>query len=221
MKNVTRESECGLHLRPIFGGACVSKKGREFNVYSVAAIDVFASAMGAFMLIAFIILPFYPNINPEPPRKATQFLSYVIFWDAPGVDIDLHIFEEAPGQPRRRFWFSKNNRSRQHFPDSPAQLSVDVTKGPGVEIWETPAFRDDATYTFAYHYYSAGRSHTGPVEIEGRLYHGEGYHVVKPRKLFYQSERPLVPVVEVQIDEEKRVIARALDGAGNRNAAEL
>lgn len=35
------------------------KRNREINIFSMSALDLFASAMGAFMLISLISLPFY------------------------------------------------------------------------------------------------------------------------------------------------------------------
>lgn len=36
-------------------------RSREINVFSMSALDLFASAMGAFMFLAIIALPFFPN----------------------------------------------------------------------------------------------------------------------------------------------------------------
>lgn len=36
-------------------------RNREINVFSMSALDLFASAMGAFMFLAIISLPFFPN----------------------------------------------------------------------------------------------------------------------------------------------------------------
>ena len=36
-------------------------KSKEINIFSMSALDLFASAMGAFMFLAIIALPFFPN----------------------------------------------------------------------------------------------------------------------------------------------------------------
>ena len=44
---------------------------RELNVFSMSALDLFASGMGAFVLLAIIALPFFPNTgtsNVEAPE---------------------------------------------------------------------------------------------------------------------------------------------------------
>ena len=43
------------------------KKGnREINIFSMSALDLFASALGAFILIAIVLFPFFPNIGNDP-----------------------------------------------------------------------------------------------------------------------------------------------------------
>jgi hypothetical protein len=45
-------------------------RNREVNVFSMSALDLFASAMGAFMFLAIIALPFFPNTGDSPERVA-------------------------------------------------------------------------------------------------------------------------------------------------------
>ena len=45
-------------------------RNREVNVFSMSALDLFASAMGAFMFLAIIALPFFPNTGDSPERIA-------------------------------------------------------------------------------------------------------------------------------------------------------
>lgn len=44
----------------------MKRKQRELSIFSVAAIDLFASGMGAFMLLALIAIPFFGNISTNP-----------------------------------------------------------------------------------------------------------------------------------------------------------
>ena len=41
---------------------------RELNVFSMSALDLFASGMGAFVLLAIIALPFFPNTGDSQER---------------------------------------------------------------------------------------------------------------------------------------------------------
>lgn len=176
--------------------------------------------MGAFMLITFVILPFYPNISKEEPRPTPPFLSFVIFWNVPNTDIDLHIYEKIPGKAERHYYYSRNNRTGAEYPDSNASLSQDVTRGPGVEIWETPEFVDGAQYRFALVYYSRPDGKNPIVDVEGRIYHGEGYHRLKPRSLRYVDGRPELSIVDARV-VNGRLTVKALDRPGSPDAVDL
>ena len=41
---------------------------REINVFSMSALDLFASGMGAFILLTVLALPFFPNTGDSPER---------------------------------------------------------------------------------------------------------------------------------------------------------
>lgn len=43
-------------------------RNREINIFSMSALDLFASALGAFILIAIILLPFFPNLNIDSAK---------------------------------------------------------------------------------------------------------------------------------------------------------
>ncbi|MEM7699486.1 MAG: hypothetical protein AAF236_13900 [Verrucomicrobiota bacterium] len=90
------------------------KRDRNINIFSMSALDLFASAMGAFAVITLVLIPFYQKTStvevvaedppPEEPPPTPQApptlpvgfleaeLAVVIEWEAPGIDIDLHIF---------------------------------------------------------------------------------------------------------------------------------
>ena len=40
----------------------MKRRSREINIFSMSALDLFASALGAFILLAVIALPFFPNL---------------------------------------------------------------------------------------------------------------------------------------------------------------
>ena len=41
------------------------KKNKEINIFSISALDLFASAMGVFLLIAIVALPYYLKVDPD------------------------------------------------------------------------------------------------------------------------------------------------------------
>ena len=40
-------------------------RSREVNVFSMSALDLFASALGAFILISIVLMPYFLRLNPE------------------------------------------------------------------------------------------------------------------------------------------------------------
>ena len=42
----------------------MKRRSREINIFSMSALDLFASALGAFILIAIVIFPYFPNASP-------------------------------------------------------------------------------------------------------------------------------------------------------------
>ena len=45
-------------------------RNREVNIFSMSALDLFASSMGAFMLLSVMALPFFPNTGDSPELVA-------------------------------------------------------------------------------------------------------------------------------------------------------
>lgn len=42
------------------------KKKAELGTFSASAIDLFASALGAFIIITVVLFPYFPNLSPDP-----------------------------------------------------------------------------------------------------------------------------------------------------------
>ena len=52
-------------------------RNREINIFSMSALDLFASALGAFILIAVVLFPYFPNTgnSPEDIARLRQALT--------------------------------------------------------------------------------------------------------------------------------------------------
>lgn len=44
----------------------MKRRSREISIFSMSALDLFASALGAFILIAIVIFPYFPNTTRTP-----------------------------------------------------------------------------------------------------------------------------------------------------------
>lgn len=46
----------------------MKKRSREINIFNISALDLFASGMGAFILITLALFPYFPNTGDSPER---------------------------------------------------------------------------------------------------------------------------------------------------------
>ena len=47
----------------------MKQRNREINIFNMSALDLFASALGAFILITLLLLPYFPNLDPTPVQE--------------------------------------------------------------------------------------------------------------------------------------------------------
>ena len=50
----------------------MKQRNREINIFNMSALDLFASALGAFILITLLLLPFFPNLDPTPVKEKLE-----------------------------------------------------------------------------------------------------------------------------------------------------
>lgn len=48
----------------------MKRRSREISIFSMSALDLFASALGAFILVTIVLLPFFPNLNMSGQAQA-------------------------------------------------------------------------------------------------------------------------------------------------------
>ncbi|MEL6792010.1 MAG: hypothetical protein AAFP78_01045, partial [Pseudomonadota bacterium] len=117
--------------------------------------------------------------------------------------VDLHVYETLANGQRRHYYHGRKNQNRSNYPDSPASLSFDVTRGPGIEVWETSAFVDGAVYEFELHYYGAYDGASSSVTVDGRIYHGEGYATLLDRTIDVAGPRNRIRVIRVRANSNR------------------
>lgn len=164
---------------------------RNIEIFSMSVLDMFASALGAFIVCTIILFPYYKKDTSDKLARATSalkqittdmnaaaeelkavsydvqqkgeelyrqrmtqaklkqclhentecfadlaktFLLVQIEWQEKS-DIDLYVTDPEGNQ----FSWSKTNRTEIDFTSSKARLSIDVSQGPGIEVWVNPA----------------------------------------------------------------------------------
>ncbi len=50
----------------------MKQRSREISIFNMSALDLFASALGAFILITLLLLPYFPNPDPGPAQEEAE-----------------------------------------------------------------------------------------------------------------------------------------------------
>ena len=46
----------------------MKRRSRDINIFSISTLDLFASALGTFILITLVLFPYFPNTGDSPER---------------------------------------------------------------------------------------------------------------------------------------------------------
>ncbi|HEC83880.1 MAG TPA: hypothetical protein ENI48_01345 [Thioploca sp.] len=256
----------------------MKRPSRELNIFSMSALDLFASAMGTFILLAVILFPYYlknaeivermsalrqeleqtqaalaqtqqqlqectaqreqceaqrselqarvtrlerenrqfeqqlqecraQNANLQGQINSLQqevencheklkqtFLAVVMKWATDKQDVDLHMID-ADGN---EFYYSQHNRERSHFRSSNAELSIDTTNGPGIEIWEEPRAKPGRYRIYA-NFFSRNGNSKNPL-VKSTIYYRDGSKKLRDVTLTHEKRKKLVAIVEVNAE---------------------
>ena len=71
----------------------MKRKNREINIFSMSALDLFASAMGAFLLIAVMALPYYLKVNPDLIKDLEKVKHELIVSQKDKKDLEKKLLE--------------------------------------------------------------------------------------------------------------------------------
>ena len=190
----------------------------------MSILDLFASAMGAFLIIMIILIPYYlkagdaeklvVKLRAEKAELTQQvavlqgeleicheklahtFLAVVLKWTTKSQDVDLHVVDTD----RNEFFFRRHNRNQAHFPGSNAELSVDTINGPGIEIWENPQAKPGLYEIYA-NLFSQHGNPANPL-VETNLYFRDGALPLRDVTLTNVGNKVLIAIVEVKTGGE-------------------
>lgn len=206
----------------------MKRLNREINIFSMSALDLFASAMGTFILLTVVLFPYYlknadivktiSTLRQELEKTQQQlqnkpetdnlkqdlkncqeklkqtFLAVVMKWQTQKQDVDLHVIDPNNNE----FYYQKHNRNRSYFPNANAELSVDTTNGPGIEIWENPLAKPGIYKIYA-HLYARKGNHNNPI-IKTTLYYRDGSKTLPNITLNQTTDKKLIAEIEVNAD---------------------
>ena len=93
----------------------MKSRNREINVFSMSALDLFASALGAFILISVVLMPYYLRVDPEDLQRLRQ---------------DLHEAQRENAQMRQAL----SHAPKVAFPNLDMVVALDTTGSMGEEV---------------------------------------------------------------------------------------
>ena len=198
------------------------RPSREISTFSLSAIDLFACATGAFLLLAVILLQFkakeapespaipQPTPRPEPvetprptpppssPEKGFQIqvpLGVDIEWQDRGVDIDLHV--EHKGEV---VFYGQPLRPWGILTKDEIRSERQVNR----EMFFVPRFDEgvsEGNYKVYVAYFGGGNGN-GPYAVSGRLvaFPGTANEVATPFTVSVQSNSNAPPPLAVEFD---------------------
>ena len=209
----------------------MKRKSREISIFSMSALDLFSSALGAFILIAVVIFLFFPNtgiadqLDLEEARRQAASLQQELseaeeaLADASARERGL---EEALEQERKRkFLLVTISWQGEHDVDlhivdprgneysynarthsgSVARFEEDTTRGPGNEVWLHPMVTP-GEYRVYYHLFAQRGS---SVPVRGSVVHSLDRDELRLQTLREQGDKPLVATVVVDADANVEV----------------
>lgn len=174
------------------------RKNREINIFSMAALDLFACALGAFFLLMIILFPYYKKDNEtlqkleksevalkscqNQSQQASQLLQQckrqlssgillaMLSWDTDDkMSVKANDIDIFVTDPNG-FEYSFKNQTN---PNSRASISLDIQATPGFEVFEEPDIRP-GTYSFSIALYKGSQYGTSKLNARVRFYTKDG-----------------------------------------------
>ena len=149
----------------------MKKKHRDFNIFTLSALDLFCSALGVFMILCFVIFPYYAKPDESAPSKQARTCTINLTWEHElatngeslrgAHDVDLYVVKEAPGKAAKLY----STYSAPPTADEAGHLGD--ARNTGCETWISPEL-SPGTYRI-YARVHLITSQTAVAEIAGEL----------------------------------------------------
>ncbi len=197
----------GSKIRAVTRSLSLKRRERDINIFNISMLDVICGALGAFMLVMIILIPFYNRQDNDQSEKVKElqqrlqeaekklsktFLLVYIQWNTKYQDIDLHVIDPAGNE----FFYQKRS-----FPNVDGELSEDSQYGPGTEVWEVRSAATGAYRIFANLYNPHGNP-AAPV-VRARVFYRDGNFILPEVTLTRVGEK--VFIAGLNVDDSGRV----------------
>ncbi|MBV5299008.1 MAG: hypothetical protein JZU64_12965 [Rhodoferax sp.] len=201
------------------------RRNRDINIFNLSMLDVISGAMGAFLIIMVILLPYYKKESIDYQQelkqaRAAQDTARQAVQTAQAAqaeaDQSRQRADAAAQQLAKTFllvhiqWDTQYQDVDLHvvdpggtefwyenktYPGQPGELSVDSQYGPGNEVWRNPSAAAGDYRVYATLYNLHGVNDT-PV-VTGSVIHRDGATALPATRLSVKQEKYLVATVSV------------------------
>lgn len=178
------------------------RKNREINIFSMSALDLFASGLGAFLVLMILMFPYYKKesdtlaklaksqeavqacqqdlskaqatVKQCQDKLASTMLIVSMSWQHVGGGSSEHDVDMFIRDPdgNNYYFNARNDPPRSNFP-SDARISTDIKQTPGYEVFEDPVARS-GTYSIEIALYKKNVSSTQPISVQMKIYTRDG-----------------------------------------------
>lgn len=201
------------------------RRKREISIFNLSMLDVISGALGAFLFLVAILLPFYQKDLAAQVRQLQQTLAEVES-QLEETQEQLETAEERVQDLEQRLaktflvvlmkWTTTRQDVDLHVVDPtgaefyfsqstiggrPGELTEDDTSGPGAEIWSI-AEAPSGVYRVYYNLYDRSGNPADPV-ITGRIFFRDGSRQLDDVRL--SRERTKILVATVTVNDEGSV----------------
>lgn len=179
------------------------RRNREINVFSMSALDLFASGLGAFLILMLILFPYYKkdsdasaavnkkqealNSCEQKLQQSQQSLSQCTTKLGSGILLVSMSWESADKNASSpndmdlyvtdpkgyRYYYGQKNNPPGKDFPTQARISLDVLTTPGFEVFEEPAVRA-GKYTIAIMLFPHSNRGSLPLNVRIMIYTRDG-----------------------------------------------
>ncbi len=113
----------------------MKRRSKEINIFGMSALDLFASALGAFILIAVVLFPYFPNIDSSPENIAA--LQELLRDTQQQLEEAKQQSQDAQQQlqdTQQQLQAAKDEIKKIKIPDIDVVIAFDVTGSMGDEM---------------------------------------------------------------------------------------
>lgn len=151
----------------------MKKKHRDFNIFTLSALDLFCSALGVFMILCFVIFPYYAKPDESAPSKQARTCTVNLTWEhvlatngepkslRGAHDVDLYVVKEAQGKAAKLY----STYSAPPTEDEAGHLGD--ARNTGCETWISPELTPGTYRIYARVHLIT--TQTAVAEIAGKL----------------------------------------------------